>query len=57
MVKNCFKYFAAALVLVGMYLFITLPTSCSLNSEKQEDKEVYDSVETFDNVARADALS
>lgn len=57
MVKNCFKYFAAALVLVGMYLFITLPTSCSLNSEKQEDKEVCDSVETFDNVARADALS
>ena len=58
MVKNCFKYFAAALVLVGMYLFITLPTSCSLNTDKQdENEEVCDSVETFDNVARADALS
>lgn len=58
MVKNCFKYFAAALVLVGMYFFMTLPTSCSLNDVKQEDKEVVDSVaEPFDNVARADALS
>ena len=58
MVKNCFKYFAAALVLVGMYLFITLPTSCSLNTDKQdENEEVCDSVETFDNVARADSLS
>ena len=58
MVKNCFKYFAAALVLVGMYLFITLPTSCSLNTDKQdENEEVCDSVETFDNVARANQLS
>lgn len=58
MAKNCFKYFAAALVLVGMYLFITLPTSCSLNTDKQdENEEVCDSVETFDNVARADSLS
>ena len=58
MVKNCFKYFAAALVLVGMYLFITLPTSCSLNTDKQdENEEVRDSVETFDNVARANELS
>lgn len=58
MIKNCFKYFAAALVLVGMYLFITLPTSCSLNTDKQdENEEVCDSVETFDNVARADSLS
>ena len=58
MVKNCFKYFAAALVLVGMYLFITLPTSCSLNTDKQdENEEVCDSVETFDNVARADSLA
>lgn len=57
MVKKFVNYFAAAVVLFGMYLFISLPTSCSLNSEKKEDIEVYDSVETFDNVARANELS
>lgn len=57
MTKNFFKYFAVAAVLYVFYLFITLPTSCSLNTDKQENEEVYDSVETFDNVARADALS
>lgn len=57
MTKNFFKYFAVAAVLYVFYLFTTLPTSCSLNTDKQENEEVYDSVETFDNVARADALS
>ncbi len=57
MVKKFVNYFAAAVVLFGMYLFMSLPTSCSLNSEKKEDIEVYDSVETFDNVARANELS
>ena len=57
MVKKFVNYFAAAVVLFGMYLFISLPTSCSLNNEKKEDIEVYDSVETFDNVARANELS
>lgn len=57
MVKKFVNYFAAAVVLFGMYLFMSLPTSCSLNSEKKEDIELNDSVETFDNVARADALS
>lgn len=57
MVKKFVNYFAAAVVLFGMYLFMSLPTSCSLNNEKQEDIEVYDSVETFDNVARANELS
>ncbi len=57
MVKKFVNYFAAAVVLFGMYLFMSLPTSCSLNSEKQEDIEDYDSVETFDNVARANELS
>lgn len=52
------NYFAAVLVFVGMYLFMSLPTSCSLNTDKQdENEEVCDSVETFDNVARADSLS
>lgn len=59
MTKNFFKYFAVAAVLYVFYLFTTLPTSCSLNTGKQENEEIYDSdsVETFDNVARADALS
>ena len=59
MAKNFFKYFAVAAVLYVFYLFTTLPTSCSLNTGKQENEEIYDSdsVETFDNVARADALS
>lgn len=57
MVKKFVNYFAAAVVLFGMYLFMSLPTSCSLNSEKKEDIEIYDSVETFDNVARANELS
>lgn len=59
MTKNFFKYFAVAAVLYVFYLFTTLPTSCSLNTGKQENEEVCDSdsVETFDNVARADALS
>ena len=58
MTKNFFKYFAVAAVLYVFYLFTTLPTSCSLNTDKQdENEEVCDSVETFDNVARADALS
>lgn len=57
MVKKFVNYFAAAVVLFGMYLFMSLPTSCSLNSEKKEDIELYDSVETFDNVARANELS
>lgn len=57
MVKKFVNYFAAAVVLFGMYLFMSLPTSCSLNSEKKEDIEVRDSVETFDNVARANELS
>lgn len=57
MVKKFVNYFAAAVVLFGMYLFMSLPTSCSLNSEKKEDIEVYDSIETFDNVARANELS
>lgn len=57
MVKKFVNYFAAAVVLFGMYLFISLPTSCSLNSEKKEDIELNDSVETFDNVARANELS
>lgn len=57
MVKKFVNYFAAAVVLFGMYLFMSLPTSCSLNNEKKEDIEVYDSVETFDNVARANELS
>lgn len=59
MTKNFFKYFAVAAVLYVFYLFTTLPTSCSLNTDKQENEEIYDSdsVETFDNVARADALS
>lgn len=57
MVKKFVNYFAAAVVLFGMYLFMSLPTSCSLNSEKKKDIEVYDSVETFDNVARANELS
>ena len=57
MVKKFVNYFAAAVVLYGMYLFMSLPTSCSLNSEKKEDIELYDSVETFDNVARANELS
>ena len=54
MVKKFVNYFAAAVVLFGMYLFMSLPTSCSLNTDKQdENEEVRDSVETFDNVARA----
>ena len=57
MVKKFVNYFAAAVVLFGMYLFMSLPTSCSLNSEKKEDIEIYDSVETFDDVARANDLS
>lgn len=57
MVKKFVNYFAAAVVLFGMYLFMSLPTSCSLNSEKKEDIELNDSVETFDNVARANELS
>lgn len=59
MTKNFFKYFAVAAVLYVFYLFTTLPTSCSLNTDKQENEEVCDSdsVETFDNVASADALS
>ena len=59
MTKNFFKYFAVAAVLYVFYLFTTLPTSCSLNTGKQENEEIYDSdsVETFDNVARADSLS
>ena len=59
MTKNFFKYFAVAAVLYVFYLFTTLPTSCSLNTGKQENEEIYDSdsVETFDNVSRADALS
>ena len=58
MTKNFFKYFAVAAVLYVFYLFTTLPTSCSLNTDKQdENEEVCDSVETFDNVARADSLS
>lgn len=58
MTKNFFKYFAVAAVLYVFYLFTTLPTSCSLNTNKQdENEEVCDSAEAFDNVARADALS
>ncbi len=58
MVKKFVNYFAAAVVLFGMYLFMSLPTSCSLNTDKQdENEEVRDSVETFDNVARANELS
>ena len=58
MVRKFVNYFAAAVVLFGMYLFMTLPTGCSLNS-KQSDKDSVeaDSVEPFDNIARADALS
>ena len=57
MYKNFINYFLAALVLVGLYFFMTLPTSCSLNDEDVDDEEIVDSVEPFDNVARADALS
>ena len=59
MTNNFFKYFPVAAVLYVINLFTTLPTSCSLNTDKQENEEIYDSdsVETFDNVARADALS
>lgn len=58
MTKNFFKYFAVAAVLYVFYLFTTLPTSCSLNTNKQdENEEVCDSAEAFDNVARADSLS
>lgn len=58
MVKKFVNYFAAAVVLFGMYLFMSLPTSCSLNTDKQDENEVVrDSVETFDNVARANELS
>lgn len=61
MIKNFFKYFAAAAILCVLYLFITLPTSCSKNNSKQEEnKEVNDDIPVSvpcDNVARANELS
>ena len=44
MYKNFINYFLAALVLVGLYFFMTLPTSCSLNDEDVDDEEIVDSV-------------